>query len=88
MDIKELIKNRREFVDAQIKNGFDLTTVFRGLYSDPSHFIYEILQNAEDAKATKITFELHQDKLIVVHNGIPFNSGDTNTNNRYKQYSE
>lgn len=76
MDIQELIKNRKEFVDAQIKNGFDLTTVLVGLYSDASHFVYEILQNAEDAKATEITFDLQPDKLIINHNGIPFTDAD------------
>lgn len=76
MKIQELINNRKEFVDAQIKNGFDLTTVLVGLYSDASHFIYEILQNAEDAKATEITFDLQIDKLIINHNGIPFTDAD------------
>jgi hypothetical protein len=76
MKIKELINNRKEFVDAQIKNGFDLTTVLVGLYSDESHFVYEILQNAEDAKATNITFDLQKDKLVIKHNGIPFSSSD------------
>lgn len=76
MNIEELIKNRKEFVDAQIKNGFDLTTVLVGLYSDASHFVYEILQNAEDARATKIKFELFHDKLIISHNGIPFSPED------------
>ncbi|WP_417861399.1 sacsin N-terminal ATP-binding-like domain-containing protein [Winogradskyella sediminis] len=76
MKIKELIKNRKEFVDAQIKNGFDLTTVLVGLYSDASHFVYEILQNAEDAKATEITFDLQKDKLIITHNGIHFSDTD------------
>lgn len=74
--IKELIKNRKEFVDAQIKNGFDLTTVLVGLYSDASHFVYEILQNAEDARATEISFDLHEDKLIINHNGTPFSETD------------
>lgn len=76
MEINELIKNRKEFVDAQIKNGFDLSTVLVGLYSDASHFVYEILQNAEDAKANQITFDLYPDKLIITHNGIPFTSED------------
>lgn len=76
MNIEELIKNRKDFVDAQIKNGFDLTTVLVGLYSDASHFVYEILQNAEDARATRIKFILFRDKLIISHNGIPFSPED------------
>lgn len=78
MTIQELINNRKEFVDAQVKNGFDLTTVLVGLYSDASHFVYEILQNAEDAKATEITFDLREDALVVNHNGTHFTYTDIN----------
>lgn len=45
-------------------------------YSDRTHFIYELLQNAEDADATYIKFHLYQDKLVVIHNGRPFNEND------------
>ena len=39
-------------------------------YSDQAHFIYELLQNADDAGATSARFELHQDKLIFAHDGV------------------
>jgi hypothetical protein len=42
------------------------------MYSDSTHFIYEILQNADDYRASEITFKLSQDKLLVEHNGEPF----------------
>ena len=45
-------------------------------YSDRTHFIYEILQNAEDAEATYIKFILYKDRLEVLHNGRPFNEND------------
>jgi len=38
-------------------------------YSDQAHFIYELLQNADDAKATSAKFELFRDKLVFAHNG-------------------
>lgn len=38
------------------------------LYPDNAHFIYELLQNAEDAQATEITFSLTSEKLVVKHN--------------------
>ncbi len=38
-------------------------------YSDQAHFIYELLQNADDAGATSVRFELHKDELIFAHNG-------------------
>lgn len=38
-------------------------------YSDQARFIYELLQNADDAEATTAIFFLKHDKLIFVHNG-------------------
>jgi hypothetical protein len=38
-------------------------------YSDQAHFIYELLQNADDAKATYANFTLRPDGLIFSHNG-------------------
>ena len=35
----------------------------------PTHFVYELLQNADDALATEVCFELFSDKLIFYHNG-------------------
>jgi len=45
-------------------------------YSDRTHFIYEILQNAEDAGATHIKFQLEKDRFVIFHNGRPFNEKD------------
>lgn len=42
------------------------------LYTDKSHFVYELLQNAEDAGATKIKFFQYPDRLVVLHDGHPF----------------
>src|SRR4051794_24199448 len=42
------------------------------LYADRTHFIFELLQNAEDAEATCLTFELHENRLEVRHDGRPF----------------
>ena len=39
------------------------------LYPDNAHFIYELLQNAEDARATTVEFSLGTDRLTVIHNG-------------------
>ena len=45
-------------------------------YSDRTHFIYEILQNAEDALASYIRFELYKNRLEIYHNGRPFDEAD------------
>lgn len=39
------------------------------LYPDKAHFVYELLQNAEDQKATDVEFILYNDKLLFRHNG-------------------
>lgn len=49
---------------------------FERLYSDGTHFIFELLQNAEDAKATQIDFCLFTNRLEVRHNGRPFTERD------------
>ena len=41
-------------------------------FKEKSHFFYELLQNAEDAKATKIRFRMFDDALAVFHDGMPF----------------
>lgn len=53
-------------------------------YSDQAHFVYELLQNADDVKATQISFKLGKSGLICSHNGLvkfnitdPDKEGDT-----------
>ena len=38
-------------------------------YTDPVHFIYELLQNADDANASKVFIRLEKDGFIFKHNG-------------------
>jgi hypothetical protein len=40
-----------------------------GKYSGKAHFLYEVLQNADDVDATWARFELYEDKLVFRHNG-------------------
>ena len=46
------------------------------LYTDRTHFIFELLQNAEDASASRILFTLFEDRLEMAHDGRPFNEDD------------
>ena len=70
----------REISDAnRIKYGTEFEKVLRIIinqYSDRTHFIYELLQNAEDADATYIRFYLEKERLVIYHNGRPFNERD------------
>ena len=47
-----------------------------GHYSESNHFVYELLQNAEDEKADRVVIEYYDDKLVFYHNGIPFDEND------------
>ncbi|NKQ38114.1 MAG: hypothetical protein HF967_01305, partial [Methanosarcinales archaeon] len=73
---EELVKKRISWVDASKENGFDFNSILAGLYSDPTHFIYELLQNAEDEGAKEVRFELFENKLCIYHNGKNFDVAD------------
>lgn len=45
-------------------------------YKDRTHFIFELLQNAEDAKASEVKLLLYKDRLVIEHNGIEFSESD------------
>lgn len=72
----KLIDKRKEWVRLSKENKFDFDSILAGLYNDPSHFIYEILQNAEDAGAQVVSLELCKDSLDIYHNGRDFNFDD------------
>jgi len=46
------------------------------LYADHAQFIFELLQNAEDADAKWIQFDLYPDRLVMRHNGRQFTEAD------------
>src|ERR1700722_5833230 len=46
------------------------------LYSERTHFIFELIKNAEDAGAHELLFELLADRLEVRHDGRPFTEDD------------
>lgn len=57
-------------------------------YSKEAHFVYELLQNADDARATKVRFVISKEGLIFAHNGsIPFTLSDVE-NEEYDKQSE
>ena len=58
--------------DNPLVKGLDRAT--SDIYPDPAHFVYELLQNADDAKATMACFILEKDVLYFKHNGkVRFN---------------
>lgn len=75
-NLGKLITKRQQWVQSSKENNFDFDSILAGIYNDPSHFIYEILQNAEDAGAKEITFNLSEDRLEIVHDGKDFDFKD------------
>lgn len=69
---EKLVNRRKKWVDSNHDNDFDFDEILAGLYGDPSHFIYEILQNADDVKARLVSFALFHDRFEVFHNGTDF----------------
>ena len=69
--LEKLTAKRRAYVDAARDNGFEegLRKLLADLYPDNAHFIYELLQNAEDAGAREVSFELQLDGLRFEHDG-------------------
>ena len=70
-DIQKLIEDSRMLVVALKRKGaYDgFMRLLTELYPDNAHFIYELLQNAEDAGATKVRFILKDDSVEFEHNG-------------------
>ena len=68
---EELTANRRKWIEASRENGFEsgIRRLLTDLYPDKAHFLYELLQNAEDAEATRVEFRLEDNALIFVHDG-------------------
>ena len=71
MNLQELRQERLKWVEATRANNFEegIKGLLTDLYPDNAHFIYELLQNAEDAQATEVRFVLQEDKVEFEHNG-------------------
>ena len=70
-EILEIAEKRLKWVEANRENGFEegLKKMLTDLYPDNAHFIYELLQNAEDAHAHDVRFILQDDRLDFEHDG-------------------
>ncbi|NQZ97505.1 MAG: hypothetical protein HRU01_13430, partial [Myxococcales bacterium] len=72
----KLSEKRQDLILNMKENNYNANELIANLYSEPSHFIYELLQNAEDSQASEIRFELEPDSLTIIHNGKDFNYDD------------
>lgn len=65
-----LTKDREEIADVlerRAVRGYKESVVEK--YSDQAHFVYELLQNADDVGATRARFKLERNQLFFAHNG-------------------
>lgn len=74
--LASLTKVRRAHVESCIKNGDNSHKTIADLYSRRTHFVYELLQNADDAGASEAVFNLSAESLEFKHNGEPFSFQD------------
>ncbi len=82
MNIIAEVRRDREELARVLKKHPGIRKIVEDLYPDSAHFIYELLQNAEDAKneqgkgATEASFALSETCLVFEHNGQAFDKGD------------
>jgi hypothetical protein len=76
MSLIDDIRREREDLARVLKKHLGLRKIVEELYPDNAHFIYELLQNAEDTGATEVHFTLSTDRLAFEHNGRPFEIKD------------
>ena len=75
--IDEVRAKRKKLADVLSDADYSgIREIVEELYPDKAHFIYELLQNAEDTGAKAVTFTLLPDRLLFEHNGDPFSEDD------------
>lgn len=77
VDIDAVRARRQKLADVLEDEEYSgIRRIVEELYPDRAHFIYELLQNAEDTGATEAIFELESNCLSFEHNGRPFDQAD------------
>ncbi len=83
IDYKAIYEQNQDEWKALTRDPQKYEALLAGHYSDSNHFVYELLQNAEDAfdtktgaSASKVVIEYYSDKLVFYHNGKPFDEAD------------
>ena len=76
IDYQKIYATNRDEWKALTREPQKYEALLAGHYSDSNHFVYELLQNAEDENATKVVIEYYNDQLVFYHNGDPFDEGD------------
>jgi len=75
--IDEVRAKRQKLADVLSDEDYSgIRDIVEELYPDRAHFIYELLQNAEDRGATEVSFALSENSVSFDHNGEPFRDED------------
>ncbi len=72
----KLVEDSKSWLKSTRELGYNFDSILADMYNEPTHFIYELLQNAEDVGATEVSFKLYDNKLEIHHNGRDFNFKD------------
>ena len=75
---EDLRAKRARWVAANDENDFGrgIWNATVAKYADPTHFVFELLQNAEDEGARLATFRLEPEAIVFEHDGAPFRRED------------
>jgi hypothetical protein len=76
MNVIDEVRREREDLARVLKRHTGIRRIVEDLYPDSAHFIYELLQNAEDTRATEARFTLSKSSLVFEHNGRSFEPQD------------
>ena len=75
--IDQVREKRKKLADILVDEEYSgLRELVEELYPDKAHFIYELLQNAEDAGAEHVKFQLEDRQLVFAHDGRSFTEDD------------
>ena len=76
IDYRKIYDTNRDQWKALTSEPQKYEALLAGHYSESNHFVYELLQNAEDESADRVVVEYYDDKLVFYHNGDPFDEND------------
>ena len=76
MSVIEQVRRDREELARVLMKHQGIRRLVEDLYPDSTHFIYELLQNAEDTGASEVSFTLSNEKLVFEHDGRAFSEAD------------
>jgi hypothetical protein len=74
--IDEVRAKRQKLADVLFDEDNGIRDIVEELYPDRAHFVYELLQNAEDREATTARFVLCENSISFEHDGKPFSKED------------